>query len=57
MWVCGVGVCCFWERLLLVCRCEILICVGEFGASLGECVCAVCGIVWCGFGGVSLCFV
>ena len=31
--------------------------MGEFGACLGELVCAVCGRVWCGFGEVSLCFV
>ena len=23
-----------------------MLCVGEFGAGLGECVCAVCVIVW-----------
>jgi len=48
-------VCCFLERLVWVCGCEILMCVGEFGAGLGEFVCAVCGTVWCGFGGGSVC--
>jgi len=32
-------------------------CLGQFGAGLGELVCAVCVRVWCGFGGVRLCCV
>ena len=29
----------------------------QFGAGLGDWVRAVCGRVWCGFGGVSVCCV
>ena len=31
--------------------------MGELGLRLGECVCAVCGTVWCGIGGVRICCV
>jgi len=34
-----------------------VLCVGEIGAGLAERVCAVCGTVWCGFMGVSMCCV
>jgi len=37
-----------------VCVC-VCVCVGEFGAGLGDRVCAVCGTVWFGFGGMSVC--
>ena len=40
-----------------VCGSECVLCVGEFGVGLLECVCAVCGRVWCGFVGMSLCSV
>ena len=31
--------------------------MGELGLRLGECVCAVCGTVWCGIGVVRICCV
>ena len=31
--------------------------MGLFGVDLGECVCVVCGTVWSGLGGVSVCCV
>ena len=34
-----------------------VLCVGEFCLGLVELVCAVCGSVCCGFGGVCLCCV
>ena len=34
-----------------------MLCLGQFGAGLGELDSAVCGRVWCGFGGVSFCCV
>ena len=34
-----------------------MLCVGEFGAGLGELVCDVCGRVLCRFVGVNLCCV
>ena len=36
---------------------ECVLCVGQNVVYLGECVCAVCGTVWCGFVGVRVCFV
>ena len=46
-----------WESLGLVWGSEFVLCVGQFCVGLGECVCAVCGTVWGGFVGVSLCCV
>ena len=34
-----------------------MLCVGQFGVGLWERVCAVCGTVWCGYVGVSVCCV
>jgi len=59
------------DSLVWVCGSESVLCVGEFGVGLWMCVlcvgqfgmglwergCAVCGTVWCGFGGVSVCCV
>ena len=68
----GISVCCVWERLGLVWGNKFVLCVrelgvgfgndcvlfvGEFGAGLWERDFAVCGTVWCGFGGVSMCSV
>jgi len=36
---------------------KYVMCLGQFGAGLGELVCGVCVRVWCGFGGVRLCCV
>jgi len=33
-----------------------VLCVGQFGVGLWDCVCAVSGRVWCGFVGVRLCY-
>jgi len=48
--VCG-AVCCVFLGS------ESVLCVGQFGVGLWEGVCAVCGTVWCGFVGVSVCCV
>ena len=39
----GVSIFCVWDRLLRVWGSEFVLCVGQFGVGLGECVCAVCG--------------
>ena len=36
---------------------ESVLCVGQYGVGLWELVCAVCGTVWCGIVGVSVCCV
>ena len=46
-----------WYRLVWVWGSEILLCVGQFGVGLWEWLCTVCGTVWCGFVGVSVCCV
>ena len=53
----GLSFCCVWESLGRFWGIEFLLCVGEFGAGLGECVCSVCGAVFCGIVGVSVCCV
>jgi len=50
-------VCCARDCLVCVWGGEFVLCVGEFGAGLGELVCDVCGRVLCRFGGVNLCCV
>ena len=50
----GVSVCCVLDSLVWVLGCEFVLFVGEYGASLWEIVCAVCGRVLCLFGGVSM---
>jgi len=50
-------VCCVWDSLVWVSGNECVLCVGQFMVGLWECVCAVCGTVWCGFVGVSVCCV
>jgi len=49
-----VSLCCVWDSLLWVWGSECLLCVGEFGAGLVDCVFAVCGRVWGVFGGMCL---
>jgi len=49
--------CCVWDSLGWVGGSEILLRVGEIDVCLWECVCAVCGTVWCGIGVVSMCCV
>jgi len=51
----GVCLCCVWDSILWVGESEFVLCVVQFGVGLGECVCVVCGTVWCGFGGVDVC--
>jgi len=46
-----------WDSMVWVWGSECVLCVGQFGAGLGEWVRVVCGIVWCGFGGVGVCCV
>ena len=53
----GGSLCCLWESFVSVWVSNYVLCVGQFGAGLGELFCAVCERVWCGFGGVSLCCV
>ena len=48
----GVSLCCVWDSVVWVWGSEYVLCVGQFGAGLGERVCAVCGRVWGGNGGV-----
>ena len=48
---CGVILCCVWDSLVWFWGSEFVLFVGQFGVGLGEWVCAVCGIVWGGFGG------
>jgi len=50
---------CVWDSLVWVWESEFVLCVGQSGVGLGECVCvcAVCGTLRCGFGGVKLCCV
>ena len=62
----GLSVCYVWDSLGRVLWSDFVLCVdslvwfwgsefvlfvGQFGVGLGEWVCAVCGIVWGGFGG------
>ena len=49
--------CCVSNSLEWVWGSECVLCVGQFGAGLGEGVCVVCGTVWSGFRGVSVCCV
>ena len=49
--------CSVWDSLGRVWGSEIVLRVGEFFVGLGECVCAVCGTVCCGIGGVRICCV
>jgi len=46
----GVSLCCVWESLWRVSGSEFVLCVGQFGVGLGECVFGVCGTVCGGFG-------
>jgi len=53
----GVSLCCVWDSTVWDWGSEFVQCVGQFGAGLGELVCAVCGSFWSGFGRVNLCCV
>ena len=48
---------CVWESLGWVWGSDFVLCVGQFRAGLGECFCAVCRTVWCGFVVVRVCCV
>jgi len=50
-----VSVCFVWESLVWVWGSVCVLCVRQFGVCMGEWVCAVCGKVWCEYGGVSVC--
>ena len=45
----GLSVCCVWESLAWVWKRVCVLCVEQFGTSLGELFCVVCGRVWSGF--------
>ena len=46
--------CCVGDSLEQVWWSECVVCVGQFGVSIGELMCAVFGRVWCEYGGVSV---
>jgi len=55
LWECDFAVCV--GQFVWVGVSDFVLYVGEFGLGSGQCVCAVCGRVLCGFVGVRICFV
>ena len=49
--------CCVWDNLVWDWGSECVLCVGQFGAGLGERFYVVCGRVWGVFEGVNFCCV